>query len=55
MKARIEFEMPDWCSKCPLFVEGDRTRDFCAYTDHYIDYGYRKRMDTCPLVEVKDE
>lgn len=52
MKAILIFDMPDKCSKCPLYVEGDRTRDFCSVTNEYFDGGVTKRGEKCPLKEV---
>ena len=53
-KARIEFDMPIFCDKCPLLIEDDRN-DYCAYTNKEIDYHLNKRPSYCPLREVDDE
>ena len=65
MKARIEFEMPEMCSLCPLcHFDGEETLSCRAVLDHTSEFiWYEKKIGDycenikptwCPLVEVKE-
>lgn len=56
-KAILVIDMPDSCSKCPLF--GDYYADMCCRGLNYrgIDYPYPEnfRQDWCPLKIMPEE
>ena len=51
MKAKLVIDKPENCSYCPLLVEGDRTSDYCVFTNKYMGHPY-KIPDNCPLEQI---
>lgn len=55
-KAILVIDMPESCSKCPLF-HGFYTDMTCGANNYGIDYPYPKdfRQDWCPLMSAPKE